>query len=140
MPEGEPAGDFGVDRNSLKFYARNFKACLLEAQQGGEEKSNDDEYNFLRPNIYQVWCDLIENYTRRDLTGESNRLIAITGLAQAMELVTGDELIAGLWSNALLSQLMWHIDPETIAGNAILSGTSKDLVRLVLKPGGLLPM
>jgi hypothetical protein len=33
MPEGEPAGDFSVDRNSLKFYARNFKTCLLEAQQ-----------------------------------------------------------------------------------------------------------
>lgn len=110
LPDGEPAPNMRSSELAMNMYARNLKDCLLEAQQW----SQANEQARRGPTIYQVWRSLIENYMRRELTRGSDRLVAIAGITQAMAEVTGDTFVAGLWSEGLISQLMWHADSGAV--------------------------
>jgi hypothetical protein len=100
-PDGLPAGRVGP-----MIYSRRFKQLLLEGQGVTIPDTNQDK----QPNIYHNWAAIIENYTQRELTHESDRLIAVAGIANAMARITGDTYLAGLWKNSLISQLLWHVD------------------------------
>ncbi|KAJ4298662.1 hypothetical protein N0V88_003693 [Collariella sp. IMI 366227] len=53
------------------------------------------------------WHRMIENYTARSITKHTDRLPALSGLAQAVVRETGGEYIAGLWKSGLLEGLLW---------------------------------
>lgn len=55
----------------------------------------------------ELWEDLIENYIARDLTFESDRLPAISGIARIMG-YSPENYFAGLWKESLETQLCWH--------------------------------
>lgn len=70
------------------------------------------------------WYRMIENYTARSITKHTDRLPALSGLAQAVVRETGGEYIAGLWKSGLLEGLLWcrarsaqvlHPTPEYVA-------------------------
>jgi hypothetical protein len=52
---------------------------------------------------------MVEAYTERDLTFDSDRLPAISGLAKLMQTGPDDEYICGLWRKTLLIDLMWWV-------------------------------
>ena len=56
---------------------------------------------------HQVWRSVVKNFTQREITEESDKLLAISGIAQQLHLITGDEYLAGLWKGSLMSELMW---------------------------------
>ncbi|KAK2470985.1 hypothetical protein H9L39_17216 [Fusarium oxysporum f. sp. albedinis] len=62
----------------------------------------------LQPKPSSMWRDLVENYTRRDLTYPSDRLPGIAGIAQIMQNRTGFQYIAGLWKETLVLDLLWN--------------------------------
>jgi hypothetical protein len=53
------------------------------------------------------WYRMVEDYTARSITKHTDRLPALSGLAQAVVRVTGGEYLAGLWKSALLEGLLW---------------------------------
>lgn len=53
------------------------------------------------------WCMVIQMYSSAALTRESDKLVAISGLARAFQQAYGDEYIAGLWRHQLPPQLVW---------------------------------
>ncbi|KAF2092633.1 HET-domain-containing protein, partial [Rhizodiscina lignyota] len=53
------------------------------------------------------WQHIVEDYMGRGLTNESDRLIAMAGVAEAMQKHTSDVYIAGLWKNLLPYGLTW---------------------------------
>lgn len=53
----------------------------------------------------------MEEYTRRILSVHSDKLPAISALAQVFKEVTGDEYFAGIWRGDLLRGLMWSTYP-----------------------------
>ncbi|KAF2035832.1 HET-domain-containing protein [Setomelanomma holmii] len=61
--------------------------------------------------VYRDWDSVIELYSRASLTFATDRLVAISGIAQA--LVDGDEgfrsdgYLAGLWHSSLPCHLLW---------------------------------
>ncbi|KAJ0134344.1 hypothetical protein HZ326_22606 [Fusarium oxysporum f. sp. albedinis] len=66
--------------------------CCTEtiSQDGSTPERNQHSilaYNMLnlQPNTGRLWQDLVENYTRRDLTYHSDRLPGIAGSAQMMQ-------------------------------------------------------
>ncbi|XXH05935.1 hypothetical protein Hte_012378 [Hypoxylon texense] len=63
--------------------------------------SDGDHFN------YVDWYKMIEDYTSRDITKDSDRLPALFGLAKALEVQTGDKYLIGLWLSGLLEGLMW---------------------------------
>jgi hypothetical protein len=62
-------------------------------------------------NNYDIWYKAVEEYTRRDLTVKSDKLPAISALAQVFKDSTGDQYLAGLWSGDLLRGLLWSTYP-----------------------------
>jgi len=65
------------------------------------------------PSAYRQWVTIVTNYSKGQLTEESDRLIALYGVAQWMkQKLIHDEYIAGLWKGHLLNQLLWMTYPN----------------------------
>ncbi|KAH7186623.1 hypothetical protein DER44DRAFT_640793, partial [Fusarium oxysporum] len=66
-------------------------------------------YNMLnlQPNTGRLWQDLVENYTRRDLTYHSDRSPGIARSAQITQSRTDFQYIDGLWREAIILDLLW---------------------------------
>jgi hypothetical protein len=56
---------------------------------------------------YPGWKWAVEDFSRRDLTYETDRLPAIEGLARALQSMTGDKYHYGVFESRLSSQLLW---------------------------------
>ncbi|OAG03660.1 HET-domain-containing protein [Paraphaeosphaeria sporulosa] len=57
------------------------------------------------------WCRIIEDYTTRKLTVESDKLPALEGLANYIAELTEDRYCFGLWRASLEIGLMWRSAP-----------------------------
>ncbi|KAK5629029.1 hypothetical protein RRF57_004744 [Xylaria bambusicola] len=57
------------------------------------------------------WKKIAENYSSRHLTNESDRIVAIRGLATLIEQARGDKFHAGLWRDFMGQHLLWHMFP-----------------------------
>ncbi|KAH0559316.1 hypothetical protein GP486_004171 [Trichoglossum hirsutum] len=63
------------------------------------------------PETFRLWYDLIEEYTQRRFKYISDRLVAISGLAQIYgNAIRSNEYVAGLWKPDLIRGLIWHTD------------------------------
>ena len=58
-------------------------------------------------NVYRWWYEILDDYCRRELTFPMDKLPAISGIAAAVQRVTGDTYLAGLWQNDIASGLAW---------------------------------
>ncbi|KAI1124257.1 heterokaryon incompatibility protein-domain-containing protein [Nemania abortiva] len=56
---------------------------------------------------HMEWYAMIEDYTSRDITRDSDRLPALLGLRVALESKAEDKYLAGIWLNGLLEGLVW---------------------------------
>lgn len=61
---------------------------------------------------YAPWARIIEQYMVSGLTVASDKLIAVSGIAQAMRSVVNDNYVAGLWERNLLFDLLWYVAPR----------------------------
>ena len=57
--------------------------------------------------LWQIWNSVVTNYTTRSLTDPSDKLPAISGIAQRFQEIWGGEYYAGLWSHYFIRGLMW---------------------------------
>ena len=57
----------------------------------------------------QAWSVLVEEYTRRDMTFESDKLIAISGLAEVIAKRSKQTYWVGLWKETLHANLVWSV-------------------------------
>lgn len=58
------------------------------------------------------WYEMVTAYSVRNLTKESDKLIAITGIAYFVQQNTDLKYIAGLWDRMLPFNLLWIVDGE----------------------------
>jgi hypothetical protein len=70
--------------------------------------SNEAEDGSADAERYQIWRSLVENYTRRRLTVASDRLPALSGIAQKFKEAWSDELYAGHWKRQFIPLLSWR--------------------------------
>ncbi|PTB47615.1 hypothetical protein M431DRAFT_526026 [Trichoderma harzianum CBS 226.95] len=66
-----------------------------------------EEFNS-RGGTYSTWHFILNKYTTRQLTEESDRLPAISAIAQAFAAHFKTEYYAGLWGRFLVHDLMWE--------------------------------
>lgn len=63
-----------------------------------------------RPSTFRDWDAAVEMYSLGELTHETDKLVALSGLAAAISIGSGDMLedgyLAGLWQSSLLSHLL----------------------------------
>lgn len=55
------------------------------------------------------WLGLVEDFSARNLFRPEDKLPALSGIARAVAEATGDEYLAGLWSNHLAEDLHWRV-------------------------------
>lgn len=55
------------------------------------------------------WNRIVANYTGRCLTYETDRLIALAGIAERIQQQTKDKYFPGMWYDNLLEQLCWYV-------------------------------
>ncbi|CAN9252321.1 unnamed protein product [Alternaria alternata] len=57
--------------------------------------------------LYQCWDSLMNEYGKRSVTFDKDRLPAIAGLARIVGEALQDQYLAGLWKGDLLESLLW---------------------------------
>jgi hypothetical protein len=63
------------------------------------------------PVAFRFWLKTVENYSQRSLTRVSDKLPAISGVADIIQRITGSDYIAGLWLNDIYLGLLWRRAP-----------------------------
>ena len=61
---------------------------------------------------HSLWYNVVEEYSKCDLTNEEDKLIALSGVAQRVQKLTGWRYLAGLWDETLFSDLLWNLDGD----------------------------
>lgn len=59
-------------------------------------------------NTKALWIRIVENYSRRALKVTTDKLPALSGLAQEYQRAFGDNYLAGLWKSDLWIHLLWY--------------------------------
>ncbi|KAF8861103.1 HET-domain-containing protein [Acephala macrosclerotiorum] len=76
------------------------------------EKSLPGLRTLKTPEIYSAWYTMVENYSKRKLTKDTDKLMAIHGLEKEVQTFIVDNYCVGLWQNDLIAGLMWTWDSE----------------------------
>lgn len=58
--------------------------------------------------VYELWNKWVNTYSTTQLTRNSDKLIAFSGLAKKMRALTNDKYLAGLWERRFVDQLLWQ--------------------------------
>ncbi|KAI4952331.1 hypothetical protein J4E91_002800 [Alternaria rosae] len=109
-------------------YTEDYKACeeisLERIAQGLKsvkdapllqhtQQSQDAEIVRAFNPAWRVWSRLIEEYTSRNMTYQSDKFPALSGVTSALQKLTGDVCLAGIWKSWFLQGLLWRLqDPN----------------------------
>ncbi|KAK0614479.1 heterokaryon incompatibility protein-domain-containing protein, partial [Immersiella caudata] len=103
--EGETwceCGKLSEDNQLLENGALSLKMRVSQAVAAGAESPEEG---------HRAWFDLVEHYTRCDLTEDEDKLPAIGGLARMLSPEDRlGEYVAGIWGGALLRGLLWRVE------------------------------
>jgi hypothetical protein len=61
---------------------------------------------------FDRWLSIVEDYSRRYLTDEDDKLPALSGLAADYQRKWNDRYLAGVWQRQLWKQLQWYAVPS----------------------------
>jgi len=64
--------------------------------------------------VYQLWRKLIHVYSRRRLTNEGDKLIAIDGITRRFSILLEDQCYAGIWAKDAVRLLLWFTEERRI--------------------------
>ena len=84
---------------SDQFLKKSFTTIL----QGGLDNSFSSQ-------IHGEWNDLVQHYTKCNLTMSKDKLVAISGIVTRLQPLFKTDYLAGLWRDDLLKQLLWHVE------------------------------
>ncbi|KAI3320937.1 heterokaryon incompatibility protein-domain-containing protein [Xylariaceae sp. AK1471] len=102
-------GEKPVDVAALKLWFLKITGAQMNPPRAGCFANE----NHGLPNAYRQWVTIVEHYSKGLLTKESDRLIALYGVAQWMkEKLIDDQYVAGHWKRHLLNQLLWMTYPN----------------------------
>ncbi|KAF2452176.1 HET-domain-containing protein [Karstenula rhodostoma CBS 690.94] len=82
---------------------------LDQAKEGTVQSEVRANHN-VSPKFFKGWIVIVEQYSRCNLTKRSDRLIAVRGLVELFEHLSGDEYLCGLWRSCIWSSLLWYVD------------------------------
>ncbi len=74
--------------------------------------------------LCRFWCTfIVPEYSARSITRDSDRLPALSSVASAVQSLSGDKYLAGLWERSLLVDLAWNTvqNARTRTGNRVFA-------------------
>ena len=97
-------------RHQILWECSELDAC--ETYEGGLPKaiqSYQSGFKHSDRGHYDSWARIVKVYSAAKLTKSGDKLIALSGIAQRMQDLLGDQYLAGLWRRHLPSQLLWSL-------------------------------
>jgi hypothetical protein len=91
--------------NSASDRQDNFR--LRRALYGFRSTSMD-----IQKQAHSSWQRIIECYSVKELTNQTDRLVAILGIAQYMENIIQTQFLCGLWRQYLWRDLLWSVSTK----------------------------
>lgn len=81
-------------------------------EQGGYKSQPETLHHDLDREIYgySKWETVVQEYTRRSLTQQKDKLVALAGVVEELYRVWHDTYLAGLWKGDIMRQLLWRTD------------------------------
>lgn len=73
-----------------------------------DENSGSDILSNI-PSATRTWTEVVEYYSSQELTFETDRLPALSGLASIFHKAISDKYLAGLWLAQLQYSLLWYV-------------------------------
>jgi hypothetical protein len=67
-----------------------------------------------------TWMKLVEDYSHRFLTHNSDKLVALSGIAIELRQQTRQEYVCGLWKPHIEAQLCWRVKAELASGTPVI--------------------
>lgn len=64
-----------------------------------------------RTRMYDSWLQLVQSYSRLELTYTTDRLPALSGIAHLVATKANDTYVAGLWKDDIAAGLLWYVWP-----------------------------
>ena len=113
-PSAEHEDSDGRSNASEETSADQIAHSKAQGSKGDGSSSHvRQERNARSLNGYYIWSRLLEKYSTTTITFSTDRLVALSGLAQIMSEALEDEYVAGLWKSILPSQLLWRVGQFT---------------------------
>lgn len=94
-------GTFGEDGLTLPYRSTHIGKDTVVMSAPGERSTRNMEDALLQ------WTDLLHRYGARKLTYPSDKLPALSAIAEIHQRLLDDEYVAGLWKRSILEGLCW---------------------------------
>jgi Heterokaryon incompatibility protein (HET) len=65
---------------------------------------------------YLNWYGIVQRYSQCSLTKSEDKMLAISGIAQKLQQLTGDQYYCGMWRQRFHQCLLWLRERETLQG------------------------
>lgn len=98
---------------SRETYMVNYYSLPVLLSSGSTECSDTSALELDFPNCREEYYALVEEYTSRELTFDSDKLPAFSALAQFIHPAFEGEYLAGIWTTDLCRGLLWYKEMST---------------------------
>ena len=99
------------------FFSHKMLLPRYIVQQSGLQASTEKDAN-RRTELYNVWLQVIAQYTKRKLTVYTDIFSALAGIASLLQVHLGDRYLAGLFEGDLARSLLWQVIDPSLAKSA----------------------
>jgi hypothetical protein len=99
------------DEDAPNIDHRTLGRGLFGSRSGKGPENSSGNIQSSKTEQYSLWYKAVEEYSRRKLSVTSDKLPAISALAQVFQDLTQDEYLAGIWRGDMLRGLMWSTYP-----------------------------
>ncbi|KAH7363692.1 heterokaryon incompatibility protein-domain-containing protein [Pyrenochaeta sp. MPI-SDFR-AT-0127] len=101
LKQAPPSQSWASDRSQSQ--AAGFRAAFEDLRSGSETPRD----LVGRSSFSQTWYEIVESYSRGDLTLATDKLVALFAVQKEVAWATGYTYACGLWREQLLTDLLW---------------------------------
>jgi hypothetical protein len=125
-------------RDSQKALLSKRRSSISEHIVGSPIQAAD---SWERPQSFDCWLRLVDDYRMRELTHPSDRIMAFSGVAQSYQAVFGFTYLAGIWKEHLPFALLWSVGVYDTRYDCPMTsqGSEPELYHILEPPPGPVP-
>ncbi|RDW66443.1 hypothetical protein BP6252_10078 [Coleophoma cylindrospora] len=113
----------GVPKNNRDLNHGRF-ICLPPAllkRRNSEMENGVPESSPMVMDVPTLWYQMVNNFASRSLTYDTDRFLAISGLAREVEKHTRNDYRAGLWLQEMHRGLLWYVSPPGVRSETYIA-------------------
>jgi hypothetical protein len=106
FPTGLPSV-YGSDSRAWGHQTNDLKALIVVPTTIDVLESRSPRKNSMY--LHERWCGIVEQYTSHFLTRDTDRLVAISGIARRLRPAVNSLYVAGIWVDFIVQDILWSV-------------------------------